>query len=210
MKLPFALWYIRNGHMIAHPSTNKTEKKGTCYVYMMSDDSYQLLYFITTMDDLIAKCKRYGEMQLKERIIKHNLAFVANEFPLYLYGWTAPMQYSNFREYEKVQRKIANLENRRKLDFSKGNIPDILYLEEVMSIVMNRKNHVSIKRAFIDRDYSEEEYLKLQFYSFNGSEIIRVSIGNDREDRHKRMSGVTNRDIIFHWKMQSIKERNRR
>lgn len=206
MKLPFALWYIRNGHIIAHPSTNKTDKKGTCYVYMMTEDTFQLLYFITTIDEMIAQCKKYGEMGYKNRIIRKNLAYVASEFPLYPYGWTAPMQYSNFKEYEKLQRKIADKELNRKKEYGRGRIPETLYLEEILSILMNCKNRVSIKRAFIDRDYEEEEFVKLQFYSFEGTDSIRICVGSNRRERYQKMIGVTSRDIIFRWRMQSIKE----
>lgn len=200
MKLPFAIWYLRNGHMISHPSIHSTDKKGTIYVYMMAEDNIQLLYFVTTTNSLIQKIKEYGEAGYIKYILKRNLAYVANEFPLELYGWNAPMQYMRFSEYEKLQRRIANDEIQSKKNYKRGRIPSSLYLDELISLAMESKNPLNIQRAVID-DFRDGEFLKIQYKNSKRYEGIRISLSNELIPNQDIPHPITSRDIVFRWKL---------
>lgn len=186
--------------MISHPSIHSTDKKGTIYVYMMSEDNIQLLYFVTTTNSLIQKIKEYGEAGYIKYILKRNLAYVANEFPLELYGWNAPMQYMRFSEYEKLQRRIANDEIQSKKNYKRGRIPSSLYLDELISLAMESKNPLNIQRAVID-DFRDGEFLKIQYKNSKRYEGIRISLSNELIPNQDIPHPITSRDIVFRWKL---------
>lgn len=201
MKLPFAIWYLRNGHLVAHPSTEKGDKKDTLYVYFLSEDAFQLLYFITTSKDLIQKIRSYGEDRYKEYILKRNLAYVTNSFPMELYGWNIPMQYAQFSNYEKIQRKVANSEIRNRKEFKIGKNEKSFYLDELISLSMASKHPLSIQRAIIN-DFGHKEYIQIQYRNTRRYEGIRISVRNEESPNRDEIHPVNIRDIIFRWKLR--------
>lgn len=201
MKLPFAIWYLRNGYLVAHPSTEKGDKKDTLYVYFLSEDAFQLLYFITTSKDLIQKIRSYGEDRYKEYILKRNLAYVTNSFPMELYGWNIPMQYAQFSNYEKIQRKVANSEIRNRKEFKIGKNEKSFYLDELISLSMASKHPLSIQRAIIN-DFGHKEYIQIQYRNTRRYEGIRISVRNEESPNRDEIHPVNIRDIIFRWKLR--------
>lgn len=201
MKLPFAIWYLRNGHLVAHPSTEKGDKKETLYVYFLSEDAFQLLYFITTSKDLIQKIQTYGEDRYKEYILKRNLAYVTDSFPMELYGWNIPMQYAQFSNYEKIQRKVANSEIRNRKNFQVGKGGNSFYFDELLSLSMTSKQPLSIQRAIIN-DFDQKEFITIQYRNSRRYEGIRVSLHNEDIPHQDEVHPVNIRDILFRWKLR--------
>lgn len=209
MKLPFAIWYLRNGHLVSHPATEKGDKNGNLYVYFFSEDTCQLLYFITTHKDLVQKIQDYGENRYKNYIIKRNLAYVANSFPLALYGWSIPMQYSQFSEYEKIQRTIANSEIRNRKEFQRGNRRRSFYLDELISLSMISKNPISVQRAYIN-DFAPEEFIQIYYRNSRHYEGIQVSLRKNGNSSQDTKHSVDIRDILFQWKLRSPTKEGRK
>lgn len=198
MRLSFALWYLRNGHMIAHILNTKRD---IYRAYFINEHHTQILFFEVPMKVLKEKIRSMGEEGYIRFLVKRNLVYVTKCIPIDVKDWFIPYQFMKYSGYEKFQRQLANEDFDRWKSFQNGVIPSHLYLDEVISLVGYEKKTMGIRRAIIN-DFREDEFLSLRYYStrnYNGIRSYVVKIGKDASQG--TYHGITLRDLIFRWKL---------
>lgn len=198
MRLSFALWYLRNGHMIAHPLD--TKHNPVYRVFFINESHTQLLFFEVPLSVLKDKMRSLGEEGYIQYLTRRNLVYVTKHFPIEINSWLIPYQFMRHSGYEKFQRQLANEDFAKWKSYQNGVKPTQLYLDEMISLVGYEKHTLNIDRAVIN-DLNDDEYISLRYYSsrnFNGIRPYVEKIGKD--PTHGTSHGITIRDLIFSWK----------
>lgn len=197
MNFAYALWYLRNGHMIATPMDDTFLN-----VYFLSPDNFELYSFRDPKNVCRKKIQEEGETRWISEILSHRSILHTSSLTLPLsmsVDWFPLLKFDRSSYKDKIAEQCVKELSCKRIRMENTQ-EESFYLDQIIASIIHHRDSFTASRYTIMHPKRDKEIyqasLQIQYCQNRANHFLnfyRVT------DTTKTRYNLTTRDLIFQW-----------